>query len=431
MFLAMRSCDVPRLTLLLLACLALPSAKAAENWPQFRGPDGQGHAAGTGFPLTWSESENIRWKVPIAGLGWSSPAIAGEQIWLTTAIEAEGSLRAVCLERQSGQLVHDVEVFHYDDLGRIASKNSHASPTPVVDGRHVYVHYGAHGTACLSTDGQIVWQTRLKYDHRHGPGGSPVVWHDLVIVACDGPDVQYLVALDKHTGEVRWRVDHQGQQAYSTPLLVNVGGSEQLVTSRGDAAIAFSPADGRELWRCRYTGHSVVPRPVAADGLVYCCTGYWNPSLLAIRPDGSGDITDSHVAFTVRRGVPHNPSPLVAGGRIYMTTDLGILTCVEAKTGKELWRERLSGNFSASPTEAGGRIYLLNEDATTTVIAPGDKYDPLATNQLDGRSLASPAFVDGAIYLRTDSHLYRIEEPKNVRASATISRRNTGVQLRR
>ncbi len=429
MLLAMRPY---RQTLILLLVAGLsPLAVAAESWPQFRGPDGQGHAAASDLPLRWSESENIRWKTPIAGLGWSSPAVLGGQIWLTTAVEAEGSLRAVCVDRESGQILRDVEVFHYDDLGRIASKNSHASPTPVLDGRHVFVHYGAHGTACLTTDGQIVWQTRLQYDHRHGPGGSPVVWNDLLIVACDGPDVQYLVALDKHTGQVRWRADHQGQQAYSTPTIVSVDGSDQLVTSRGDAVIAFSPADGQELWRCRYTGHSVVPRPVAADGLVYCCTGYWNPSLLAIRPDGRGDVTDSHVKFTVRRGVPHNPSPLVTGGRIYMTTDLGILTCVDAATGKPLWRERLSGNFSASPTVADGRIYLLNEDATTLVIAPGDTFELLATNQLDGRSLASPAFVDGAIYLRTDTHLYRIEQPRNVRASATISRRNTGVQLRR
>jgi len=417
--------------LLLFALIPAGMAAAAESWPQFRGPDGQGHAAAKSVPLSWNENENIRWKTPLAGLGWSSPAIVGNQIWLTTAIEAEGSLRAVCIDRESGQILHDVEVFHYDDLGRVAAKNSHASPTPVLDGRHVFVHYGAHGTACLSTSGEIVWQTKLEYDHRHGPGGSPVLWKDLVIVTCDGPDVQYLVALDKQTGQEQWRVDHQGQQAYSTPTLVNAGGQVQLVTSRGDAAIAFSPTDGKELWRCRYAGHSVVPRPVAADGLVYVCTGYWNPTLIAIRPDGSGDITDSHVAFTVRRGVPHNPSPLAAGGRIYMTTDLGILTCVDAKLGKELWRKRLNGNFSASPTLAGGRIYLINEDATPFVIGPGAEYELLATNQLDGRALASPAFVDGAIYLRTDTHLYRIEEPRNVRASATISRRDTGVQLRR
>ncbi len=410
------------LGLVALGLLRSPGV-AAESWPEFRGPGGQGHAVTQDVPLQWSESENIRWKTPIAGLGWSSPVISGQQIWLTTAIESEGSLRAVCIERESGQMVHNVEVFKYDDLGRVASKNSHASPTPVLDGGFVFVHYGAHGTACLTDEGEIVWRTQLHYDHRHGPGGSPVVWKDLVIVACDGPDVQYLVALDKHTGEQRWRVDHQGEQAYSTPTLTQVKGVDQLITSRGNAAIAFAPHDGRELWRVSYTGHSVVPRPVVAGEMVYCCTGYWNPSLLAIRLDGSGDVTESHVAFTVRRGVPNNPSPLVVGGQLYMTTDLGVLTCIDAATGKELWRERLPGNFSASPVFAAGKIFLQNEEGTTLVIAPGDRYELLATNHLEGRTLASPAFLDGAIYLRSDTNLYRIEAPRNMRATATLPSR--------
>ena len=408
--------------------LLVPAILAAETWPQFRGPGGNGHATKKAVATQWTETENIRWKTPIAGLGWSSPVVAGEQIWLTTAIEAEGSLRAVCVDRNSGQIVHDIEVFKHDDLGRVAAKNSHASPTPVLDGQFVFVHFGAHGTACLTDQGQVVWRTQLKYDHRHGPGGSPVVWGDLLIVACDSPDEQYLVALDKRTGAERWRVDHQGEQAYSTPTLAKVAGAEQLITSRGNAVIAFSPRDGQELWRCSYTGHSVVPRPVVAGDLVYCCTGYWNPSLLAIRLDGSGDVTASHVAFTARRGVPFISSPLVVDGRLYMTTDLGVLTCIDALTGKELWRERLSGNFSASPTYAGGKIYLQNEEGTTFVLKPGATYELLATNHLEGQTLASPAFVNGAIYLRSDAHLYRIETPRkeaprNVRATATVPAR--------
>jgi outer membrane protein assembly factor BamB len=413
-----------RLLAVVAGCACLPSWPAtAQEWPQFRGPDGQGHATARDLPATWSDTENVRWKAPLAGLGWSSPVVAGSQIWLTTAIAEQGSLRAVCLDRESGQIVHDVEVFHADDLGRIAAKNSHASPTPVVDGQHVFVHYGAHGTACLATDGQIVWKTQLKYDHRHGPGGSPILWKDFLIVACDGPDQQYLIALDKRTGRQRWRVDHQGEQAYSTPTLLEVAGKAQVVTSRGNALIAFAPGTGQELWRCRYTGHSVVPRPVAADGLVYCCTGYWNPSLLAIRLGGTGDVTDSHLAFSIRRGVPHNPSPLVVDGRLYLVSDLGVLTCADAKSGDEIWRERLSGNFSASPTAADGKIYLVAEDATTYVLARGDRFELLATNRLEGQSLASPAFVDGAIYFRTDTHLYRLEQsterPAVVRAAAS------------
>jgi outer membrane protein assembly factor BamB len=410
-------------TLWFSLALLIASPAAGQDWPQFRGPSGQGIAAVSGVPIVWSESENVRWKTSIAGVGWSSPVVSGAQIWLTTAVEDEGSLWAVCLDRESGEIQHDVEVFRKDDLGRIASKNSHASPTPVVDGKRVFVHFGAHGTACLTTGGQIVWTRQLEYDHRHGPGGSPIVWKDLLIVVCDGPDVQYTVALDKQTGQVRWKADHQGQQAYSTPIVIKVGDEEQLITSQGEAVIAYSPADGTELWRCRHAGHSVVPRPVAGNGLVYFCTGYWTPSLMAVRPDGTGDITDSLVAFTVRRGVPHNPSPLLIKDRLYMVSDQGVLTCVDAIEGSEVWRQRLSGSFSASPTWADGKIFLVNEDGTTFVVAPGDKFRLLAENHLDGRALASPAFVRGAIFLRTDTHLYRIEESRNIQAGATTARR--------
>ncbi len=323
-----------------------------------------------------------------------------------------------------------MEVFRKSDLGRIAAKNSHASPTPVVDGQHVYVHFGAHGTACLTTDGQIVWTRELEYDHRHGPGGSPVIWNDLLIVNCDGPDVQYTIALDKETGQQRWRADHHGQQAYSTPILIRVGAADQLITSQGEAVIAYAPQDGAELWRCRHGGHSVVPRPVAGNGMVYCCTGYWTPALLAVRPDGHGDVTESHVEFTVRRSVPHSPSPLLVKDRLLMVNDLGVLTCLDASRGTEIWRQRLSGSFSASPTLADDKIFLLNESGAIYIVAPGEPYQLIATNYLDGRTLASPAFVGHAIFLRTDTHVYRIEQPANVRAGATTSRRITGTFLR-
>ncbi len=413
---------VPLGVMMLVAFVCNIGVARAENWPQFRGPAGNGHAPARGLPTVWSEGQNIRWKAQIAGLGWSSPAIWNDQIWLTTAIEAEGSLRAVCIDRDSGQIVHDVEVFKHADLGRIASKNTHASPTPVLDGHNVFVHFGAHGTACLTLDGQVVWAVLLEYDHRHGPGSSPVLWNDLLIVPCDAPDSQYLIALDKRTGQMRWRVDQQEEQAYSTPTIANVGGTDQVIASRGNAVIAYDPRDGHELWRCAYHGHSVVPRPVVDGGMVYVCTGHWNPTLLGIRLGGSGDVTHSHLAFSAKRGVPHVSSPLVTGGHVYMTTDMGILTCLDAASGKQMWRERLSGNFSASPTLADGKIYLFSEEGQALVFTPGDSFQAIAKNQLDGQILATPAFVDGAIYVRTDAHLYRIEEAKNVRASATISR---------
>lgn len=419
----------PTLTLVLVLAMGHES-RGAESWPQFRGPGGQGHATATGVPTQWSESSNIRWKVPVPGQGWSSPVVQADQVWLTTSLEEQGSLRALCFDRETGERVHDVEVFRQDDLGRIAAKNTHASPTPVCDGKHVYVHFGAHGTACVSSEGRLVWRRRLEYDHRHGPGGSPILWNDLLIVLCDGPDVQYTVALDKNSGDVRWKADHQGQQAYCTPIVIKVNGVQQLLASQGEALIAYAPADGAELWRCKHGGHSVVPRPVAGNGLVYFCTGYWTPSLLAVRPDGTGDITDSHIEFSVRRGVPHNPSPLLVGERLYLVSDQGVLTCIDATGGKEIWRQRLGGNFSASPTLVGDKIYLLNESGTAFVVAAADTYQLLAENQLDGRTLASPAFVDRAMFLRSDTHLYRIEAPRNVRASATTSRKDTPTLLR-
>lgn len=417
------------LTLVMLLATAelLP---AADSWPQFRGPGGQGHSSATGVPTTWSETENVRWKVPVSGRGWSSPVVQGTQIWLTSSFEQQGSLRALCYDRESGELVHNVEIFRKEDLGRIASKNTHASPTPVIDGKHVFVHFGSHGTACLTTDGQIVWRKRLEYDHRHGPGGSPIVWNDLLIVVCDGPDVQYTVALDKATGEVRWKADQDGEQAYSTPIVIKVNGVQQLLTSQGEALIAYAPADGAELWRCRHGGHSVVPRPVAGNGLVYFCTGYWTPSLLAVRPDGMGDITDSHVEFSVRRGVPHNPSPLLIEERLYLVSDQGVLSCINANDGTEIWRQRLGGSFSASPTVVGGNLYLFNEAGSAYVVKHDDTFQLVAENQLDGQTLASPAFVDRALYVRSDTHLYRIEEPRNVRASATTSRKDTPMLIR-
>lgn len=402
------------------------SVSVAQEWPQFRGPDGQGHAIASAVPMTWSEQDNIAWKTAIPGLGWSSPVVGGNQIWMTTAVEDAGSLRAICVDRSTGEVLHNVEIFREADLGRLNAKNSHASPTPVLDGDRVFVHFGAHGTACLSTDGQVLWRTQLKYDHRHGPGGSPVLVGNLLIVACDGADVQYVVGLDASSGKVAWKTSREkAEMAYSTPLVIDVDGVTQVVSSSGGGVSAFDPTSGMEIWRCRYEGHSVIPRPVYSDGTLYVCSGYWTPSLYSIRPDGSGDVTSTHMTAMLRRGVPLTPSPVADGNELYLVTDMGVLTCVDVASGKELWRERLAGNFSASPTLAEGRLYVVSEEGLTTVLAAGRKAKVLTTNQLEGRSLASPAFVDGAIFFRTDTHLYCIgsaaAEPSTV-ANRSVAR---------
>lgn len=398
-------------TLLAIWSLFLATPVRGDDWPQFRGPDGQGHAAQRGLPLEWSEECHIVWKAPVPGLGWSSPTIRGRQIWLTTALDEGRSLHAVCLDLETGETLHDVEVFQLAEPDKVHSKNSHASPSPILEGDRVYVHFGDNGTACLSAEGKVLWRNQeLVYAHGHGPAGSPVLYKDLLIVNCDGTDKQFVAALDKRTGKLRWKTDRKGRMAYATPLVIRVGGQDQVVSTGGDAVVAYNPADGEEIWRVRYDGYSEVPRPVYGQGLVIVSSGYDSPVLYAIRPDGRGDVTETHVAWTINKAAPLNPSPLLVGEELYSVSDNGIVICVDAKTGEQHWQKRLPGNYSASLLEADGRIYITNETGLTTAIAPGKEFESLASNQLDGRTLASLAVSGKALYLRTDTHLYRIED---------------------
>ncbi|HEX3727254.1 MAG TPA: PQQ-binding-like beta-propeller repeat protein [Pirellulales bacterium] len=401
-----------------------PLVVHASDWPQFRGPDGQGHSTSKNVPLTWSETEHIAWKVAIPGLGWSSPSIQGDQIWLTTAVDDAHVLRALAIDRRSGKVLHDVEVFRLEEPGSVHTLNSHASPTPVIDGDRVFVHFGKHGTACLATDGQVVWKTQeLKYNHGHGPGGSPVVWKDLVIINCDGTDVQYVIALDRATGAVRWKHERQHisqerktgklevPMAYSTPLLIDIDGRTQMVSLGSDEIVGQDPASGEELWWFTFSGYSNVSKPVWGRDKLFFASGFGSPVFYAIKPQGRGDITANALAWKVTKGavVPLDVSPLVVGSQLYTISDPGVAVCYDADDGKQLWQQRLTGKFWASPVWADGRIYCLDEAATTSVLADGPKFELLATNKLDGRAQASPAIVDGAIFLRTDTHLYRIE----------------------
>lgn len=390
--------------LLLLCLISVP------DWPQFRGPGGQGVSDERNLPLTWSETKNVRWKVAIPGRGWSSPVIQGDRIWLTTATEEGRSLRAIAVDVNTGAIQQNVEVFRLKSAKLMNEKNSFASPTPVIDGDRVYVHFGAYGTACLTQSGEIVWKTKLEYDNgQHGPGGSPIVYEDLLIVSCDGLESQFVVALDKATGKVRWKKTRAGYQAYTTPLVVNAPGGDQVISPGAFQAIAYEPRTGNEIWSVKYAeGFSNVPRPVYGNGLVFICTGFQEPSLLAVRPDGRGDVTKSKVVWKLGRAIPRTPSPLLVGDELYIVTDNGIATCVDAKTGEELWRARLDGNFSASPIYADGRIYFLSEEGESIVIAPGRQLKHLATNQLEGPTLASMAVSHSSLFIRSATHLYRL-----------------------
>lgn len=402
--------------LALLAGLHVGAAHAgAGDWPEFRGPDGQGHSAERGLPVEWSESRNVAWKTAVPGLGWSTPAIADGRAWLTTATaDGEGgSLRLLAFDVESGRKAVDAELFRTDDESAPNPKNSLASPSPIVDGDRVYAHFGTYGTAALTTGGDVVWTARFTCETQHGNGGSPILHDGLLILSCDGFDAAFVVALDARTGAVRWRTDRDEpvSQAYSTPLAIRVGGRDQIVSVGAFRTSAYDPATGAEIWRVRYArGFSNVPRPVYGRGLVYLATGFQTPSVIAVRPDGSGDVTDTHVAWRLRRGAPHTPSPLLVGDALYVVSDQGVVTCVDAATGEIRWRERIGGNYSASPVFADGRIYFQSEEGKTTVAAPGAEFRALATNQLDGATLASMAVSEGALFLRTSTHLYRIGE---------------------
>ncbi|HEV3006120.1 MAG TPA: PQQ-binding-like beta-propeller repeat protein, partial [Pirellulales bacterium] len=392
---------MPRILAIVIFAIIASGTAAADEWPQFRGPAGDGHANQQGLPLTWSESEHVVWKLPIAGLGWSSPVIRDGRIWLTTALDDGRSLRAVCVDAKQGQVVRDVEVFHLEVPAPVHRKNSHASPTPILEGRRVFVHFGDNGTACLADDGKVIWRNvDLKYAHGHGPAGSPVLYHDLLIASCDGTDVQYVVALDKNSGTIRWKTARVGAMAYSTPLVITVAGRDQVVSTGGEWVVAYEPATGEELWRARYAGgYSNVPRPVFGKGLVFVASGYDTPWLYAIRPDGRGDVSGSHVAWKLQKGAPLNPSPLLVGDELYLVDDKGIASCLDATTGETRWQKRVPGNYSASPLLADGRIYLTNETGVTTVIAAGREFKELATNAVEGHTLASLAVAGRAILL--------------------------------
>jgi outer membrane protein assembly factor BamB len=398
------------------AKVARTSTRSAEDWPQFRGPDGQGHSTERDLPFEWSDTRNVVWKTAVPGLGWSSPVVSGGRVWLTTATgDREVSLRVLAFDVETGRELVNVEVFRIRGADAINPKNSHASPTAVLEQDRVYVHFGAQGTAALTTSGEIVWKTRFPYTSQHGAGGSPILFGDLLVFSCDGADAAFVVALDKRTGKVRWKTSRRypWDQAYSTPLVIRVGERQQIVSVGAFRAAAYDPESGREIWRVGYAdGFSNVPRPVYGQGLVYIATGFQQPLLLAVRADGSGDVTRSHVAWTLRRAAPLTPSPLLIGDELYIVNDAGIASCLDARTGDVLWQQRLGGTYSASPLFADGRIYFLSEQGVATVIAPGRTFQSLATNSIDAATLASPAVSAGSLFIRSERHLFRIAAQK-------------------
>jgi outer membrane protein assembly factor BamB len=405
---------------LFFSSLAWGGAADAE-WPDFRGPGGQGHSRADRLPVEWSEQRNIRWKTALPGQGWSSPVVQRGRVWMSTATESGQSLRALAVDAATGRLLHDVELFRVDQPKFKHALNSYASPSPVADGDRVYFHFGTHGTAAVDArNGRLLWRCQeLQLEHENGPGSSPALWKNRLIIPCDGTNVQYVAALDTRTGKVAWRVnrsvslEHRADQmrkAYSTPLLIEVQGRPQAVVCGAEYAYAYDPDTGREIWRCHYPGFSNVPRPVYGGGLLYVATGFTKPEMWAIRPDGQGDVSATHVAWKVLKQAPAKPSPIFHKDRLYMVSDSGIATCLDAKTGREIWQERIRGEFSASPLLAGNRLYCFSQDGPATVLEASDTFRVAAQNSLDDGCMASPAVVGRALFVRTKTSLYRIEE---------------------
>lgn len=406
--------------ILAFAVFALPTLRIqAESWPEFRGPLGDGHIPGGKLPVKF-EPGMESWKQAVPGKGWSSPVISDGKIYLTTAIPqgegamADQSLEAICLQLSDGKKVWQSKLVlqKAPDAPKIHNKNSHASPSPIIKDGKLFVHFGHMGTACLdAANGNTIWKIPGLYSKPvHGNGGSPILVKNLLIFSCDGSDAQKLVGLDASTGKVKWSTDRNATPgkpfSFSTPLLIEENNRQMVISPGSDMVGAYDPATGKELWRVKYKGYSVIPKPVYANGLVFVSTSYDRPVLYAIKPNGNGDVTDTHVAWKLEKNVPHTPSMLLLAAHLYMVADNGMASCVEQATGKVLWQERIQGAFSSSPVYSDGNIFFQSEEGKTTVVKALPTFSLVASSDMKERTLASYAYADGKLLVRTEKHLF-------------------------
>ena len=420
--------------------VALPLIAEDVNWPQFRGPRGDGTSTSTGLPLHWSEQQNVKWKTAIHGRAWSSPVIWGNQVWLTTATEDGRELFAICVDHDTGKIVRDQKLFEIEKPQFAHKFNTYASPTPVIEEGRVYVTFGCPGTACLDTQtGKVLWERRdFVCNHYRGAGSSPILHEDLLIVNFDGSDHQFIVALDKKTGRTVWEkqrsIDHKDlgpdgkpqsegdyRKAFATCQVATLDGVPTLLSQGSRALYGCDPLTGDEFWRVEERqNYSAGDRPIVGLGLVFCTSGWSSGQVLAVRPGKKGEVIDANAAtppttqlqlvWKSKRNVPKKPSLTLVGDLLYGLDDNGVATCWEAKTGTVVWSERIGGNSSASPLAADGRLYFFNEEGKATVVAAGREFKKLADNQLGDGFMASPAVSGRALYLRSRTNLYRIEE---------------------
>lgn len=421
-----------------LALLALaPGAASAETgWPDFRGPWQNGHVVApgdstpVGLPLTWSETEHVKWKTPIPFKGWSSPVVMEGKVWLTTATEEGNDFYGIAVDAATGQVLFNAKLFHSDNPEPLGNGvNCYASPSAVVEPGRVYLNFGSYGTACMNTlNYEILWQRQdMPCRHYRGPGASPILWKDFLILTFDGADYQYVTALNKNTGETVWKTarttkwhdfDDQGvvisegdlRKGFSTPIVVEAGGRSLLLSPGSSAAFAYDALTGEEVWSLPRVGHTPAPRPVFRDGLAYLFNGRGPTELMAVRAEGSGDISATNVAWKLEGPtLPQEPSPILVDDLFFMISNNGVISCLEAATGNTVWSERVGGNYVTSPIYADGRLYFCSIQGKTHVIRAGRAYESLAVNELEEGFMASPAVVGKALFLRSKTHLYRIE----------------------
>lgn len=414
---------------------------AEQNWPEWRGAGGQGAASAREVPVEWSETKSVVWRTGLPGRGWSSPVISGNEVWMTTAVEKAAtpeeaerrlkdntgdqpltvlesvSLRAVCVARDSGRLLHDIELLNVKEPQWVHQLNSYASPSPVIEAGRLYAHFGTLGTACLDTrSARIIWKNEdIHIMHENGPGSTPVLWADKLIIHFDGSDQQFIAALDKNTGKLAWktprsgRMNERGQlkKAYGTPLVVNISGKPVAVSPAADWVYGYDPATGAELWKVPYgeLGFSMSVRPVADAERIYLSTSFGKSKMIALKHAG---VKTPEIVWQNNKNAPKMSSPVLHGDLLFYVDDGGIVSCVDVKTGEALYRERLGGKFSSSPILADGKLYFCSREGVVSVVEAAKQFKILAQNKLDGQIMASPAAFDGTLFIRTDKALYRI-----------------------
>ena len=386
--------------------------EGAYFWPRWRGPSGQGLVDGSGYTDRWSATENVIWRSTVPGSGNSSPIVWADRVFLTTARDGGRRLYMLAYRISDGALLWETEVAP-GSAERVHSKNGHASATPVTDGERVYASLGGRGLVALDLDGNVLWHTEIgQVANYHGPAGSPLLYGDRLIIYQDQKGGAFVAAYDTATGAEVWRTDRDASVGWGTPVAIRVAGRDELIVSSQHTVIAYDPDTGGELWRCGGNRFEVIPTPVVAAGLVFCTSGRAGPTL-AIRPGGSGDVTETHVAWSTPRGSPFVPSPIVVGDYLYTINDMSsVVTCFEAATGELMWQERLGRplreGFSASPVAVDGKVFFTNDNGTTFVVRAGPEFELLHTNDIGARTLASPALVGGRWYIRTEVELLAV-----------------------